>query len=145
VKLYSHVVKHDTGLAPNPFHGFCTSAVCTPSHAKARLKVGDWLIGNSQKKDGHRLVYAMQLCDVLSMNEYFQDSRFQNKKPKLDGAPEEQCGDNFTIKTRMLNGNDCRLASIMITLLLWQMWGKILRDDPFSRQSTSITLDADEC
>jgi len=95
VKLYSHVVKHDTGLAPNPFHGFCTSAVCTPSHAKARLKVGDWLIGNSQKKDGHRLVYAMQLCDVLSMNEYFQDSRFQNKKPKLDGAPEEQCGDNF--------------------------------------------------
>ena len=82
MKLYSHVVKHDTGLAPNPFHGFCTSAVCTPSHAKARLKVGDWLIGNSQKKDGHRLVYAMQLCDVLSMNEYFQDSRFQNKKPK---------------------------------------------------------------
>lgn len=37
----------------------------------------------------------MRISHVLSMNEYFQDSRFQSKRPKSEGAPEEQCGDNF--------------------------------------------------
>ncbi len=95
MKLYSHVIKHDTGLAPNPFHGYCTSALCTPSHKNARLKKGDWLIGNSPRKDGNRLVYAMRISEVLSMNQYFHDGRFERKKPKPEGAPEEQCGDNI--------------------------------------------------
>jgi hypothetical protein len=59
MRLCSHVVTDDTGFAPNPFHGYCTGAVCTPSHKSAGLKEGDWLIGHSTKKDGHRLVYAM--------------------------------------------------------------------------------------
>ena len=95
MKLYSHVITYDTGLAPNPFHDFCTSALCTPSHKNARLGNGDWLIGNSRKNDGNQLVYAMRVSKTLSMNEYFQDGQFERKKPKPDGAPEEQCGDNI--------------------------------------------------
>jgi hypothetical protein len=95
MRLCSHVVTHDTGLAPNPLHGYCTSAVCTPSHMNLRLKESDWLIGNSPNEDGNRLVYAMRIWDVLSMNEYFDDGRFKHKKPKPDGTLEEQCGDNI--------------------------------------------------
>ena len=95
MKLCSYVITVDTGLAPNPFHGFCTNALCTPSHMNARLHPGAWLIGNSSKADGNRLVYAMRIAEVLDMDVYFRDPRFQAKKPNLLGAPEEQCGDNF--------------------------------------------------
>lgn len=93
--LRSHVVTFDGGLAPNPFHGYCTSAVCTPSHTNARLKEKDWLIGHSSKGDGNRLVYAMRISEILRMNQYFDDERFERKKPKMDGKPEQQCGDNI--------------------------------------------------
>ena len=96
MKLCCHIIKNDTGLAPNPFHGYCTTALCTPSHMRAKLEKGDWLIGVSPKKDGNRLVYAMRISESpLEMNEYFHDSRFESKKPKPDGTEIEQCGDNF--------------------------------------------------
>jgi hypothetical protein len=95
MRLYSHVVTKDTGLAPNPFHGYCTTAVCAPSHMNAKLKRGDWLIGNSPKEDDYRLVYAMCISDILSMNQYFHDKRFESKKPKPDGTLIQQCGDNI--------------------------------------------------
>ena len=37
-RLCSYVVRHDKGLAPNPFWGYCTLAVCTPNHAGVRLE-----------------------------------------------------------------------------------------------------------
>src|SRR5437870_2160870 len=77
MRLCSHVVTVDAGLAPNPFHGYCTTAVCTPSHMNLKLEKGDWLIGNSPNEDGNRLVYAMRIADVLSMNQYFHDARFK--------------------------------------------------------------------
>jgi Nucleotide modification associated domain 2 len=101
MRLCSHVVKDDTGFAPNPFHGYCTEAVCTPSHMRAGLKEGEWLIGNSPnssklpKEDRNRLVYAMRISEVLCMNKYFHDERFAPKKPKPIGEIEEQCGDNI--------------------------------------------------
>jgi hypothetical protein len=61
---------------------------------KAKLEQGDWLIGNSPKQDRNRLVYAMRISEVLSMDGYFQDDRFQRKKPKPEGTPTQQCGDN---------------------------------------------------
>lgn len=98
MKLASHVVTADTGLAPNPFHGYCTTGLCTPSHRKAKLEPGDWLIGHSGKSEGSQLVYVMHIAEVLSMNEYFHDPRFQSKKPKPTGKMDEQCGDNFYYK-----------------------------------------------
>jgi len=94
MRLCSHVIKEDTGLAPNPFHNYCTSALCTPSHMNATLKEGNWLIGTCKSK----LVYAMCISEVLCMNSYFNDCRFMDKKPKIDGDPEDQCGDNIYFK-----------------------------------------------
>jgi hypothetical protein len=61
----------------------------------ARLRDGDWLVGISSKIDDNRLVYAMRISQSLSMDEYFHDTRFEKKKPKLNGSAIEQCGDNF--------------------------------------------------
>lgn len=108
MKLCTHVIKFDTGLAPNPFHGYCTSALCTPSHMNAGLLPGDWLIGNSDRADRNRLVYAMRISEVLGMDDYFRDPRFEAKKPNPVGTPENQCGDNFYFKE---NGRWHRLPS----------------------------------
>jgi hypothetical protein len=37
----------------------------------------------------------MLVSEVLTMNEYFGDRRFHAKKPKPNGSPIEQCGDNI--------------------------------------------------
>lgn len=109
MKIIRYVVKADTGLAPNPFHGWCTLAVCTPNHQRAKVDPGDWIVGNSEKPKGgsdsdRRLIYAMEVDESLTMNQYFGRAEFQAKKPNPWGTPEEQCGDNFYFtdpKTRL--------------------------------------------
>jgi hypothetical protein len=95
MKICSYVIKTDTGLAPNPFWGFCSLALCTPNHQNARLCPGDWIVGNSSVSDGQRLVYAMRIDEVLVFDSYFRDPRFKQKRPKPQGTLEEQSGDNF--------------------------------------------------
>lgn len=95
-KICSYIVKYDVGLAPNPFWGYCTLAVCTPNHQGAKLLKDDWIIGISPKEDGNRLVYLMQLTEQpMHFNQYYSDKRFQNKKPNKRGNYKEIVGDNF--------------------------------------------------
>lgn len=93
--LYTYVVREDTGLAPNPFWGICTLAVCTPNHQGSRVKCGDWIAGFLTKTRGHRFLYAMEVDEVLGLDDYYRDSRFETKKPDLRGSWKERCGDNF--------------------------------------------------
>jgi hypothetical protein len=89
-------MKCDSGLAPNPYWGFCTLAVCTPNHQGVRISAGDWVIGTQPRILGGKLVYAMKLAEErLFFDEYFRDQRFQNKKPVLTGDRKCICGDNF--------------------------------------------------
>ncbi|MFC1451894.1 hypothetical protein ACFLSJ_00955 [Verrucomicrobiota bacterium] len=39
-KICSYVMTTDTGFAPDPFHGRCTLAACTPNHVNARRREG---------------------------------------------------------------------------------------------------------
>ena len=96
--LYTYVMKHDTGLAPNPFWGACTLAVCTPNHQGSRAKPGDWIAGVSDKGHGYRIIYVMEVDERIRMDDYFLDGRFAAKKPIIDGTAQEQCGDNFYSK-----------------------------------------------
>ncbi|HEX8830700.1 MAG TPA: hypothetical protein VF705_06005 [Longimicrobium sp.] len=95
MQLYSYVVRVDSGFAPNPFGGYCTLAACTPNHQGARLEPGDWLMGNSDKAHGQRLIYAMRVSDVLEFDDYFRDSRFEAKRPRRNGDWQNRCGDNI--------------------------------------------------
>ena len=69
-KLYTYIMTVDSGLAPNPFWGYCTLAVCTPNHQGCRAKAGDYIAGFTTKREGYRLIYMMQVCEKLRMDKY---------------------------------------------------------------------------
>jgi hypothetical protein len=96
LKLYSYIVARDFGFAPNPFYGVCTLATCKPV-IRATAQIGDWIIGTGSKKhglDGH-LVYAMQVSEILTYDEYWADKRFASKRPNLHGSLKQAYGDNI--------------------------------------------------
>lgn len=94
--LFAYVVVRDFGFAPNPFHGACTLATCKPE-IRSAAKQGDWVagIGSVTKGYGGRLVYAMQVSEALTFNEYWADERFLKKHPYLSGSKKFQYGDNI--------------------------------------------------
>ena len=94
--LYSYVVRSDSGFAPNPFYGWCTLATCKP-RIRGHASVGDWIVGTSSKSTGlpPRLVYAMRVEEKLTFDAYWNDPRFQRKKPDQHGSRQRRCGDNI--------------------------------------------------
>lgn len=89
VRLFSYVVQHDLGHAPNPFHGYCTLAHCKFGKGRKNIvdlaKKDDWIVGTGgadmKVSAGHgRLIYAMKVSEILSLKEYFDDERFAPKK-----------------------------------------------------------------
>lgn len=96
MRLYSYVVRHDIGFAPNPFHGWCTLATCKQD-IRAKAQPGDWIVGTGSAPAGlgDRLVYAMRVEEVLTYDEYWNDPRFARKRPNLRGSFKQQYGDNI--------------------------------------------------
>ena len=104
-RLYSYILKHDTGFAPNPFYGFCTLATCKPMIRKT-ANVGDWIIGTGSKsrnRNGY-IVYAMRVTETMSFNDYWSDPRFRAKKPGQEGCWKSACGDNIYWWDPLTNG-----------------------------------------
>ena len=98
MRLCSYIVKTDKGLAPNPFWGYCTLAVCTPNHMGICAEPGDWFLGTTTSERGNKLLYAMDVFERLHFDTYFKDPRFEKKKPVVDGTWRQQCGDNMYFK-----------------------------------------------
>ena len=96
--LFSYVVRYDSGFAPNPFFGHCTLATCKPGIRK-HASVGDWVVGTGSGGAGVRragcLVYAMRVTETLSTAEYWDDPRFQRKKPEMRYNWVAASGDNI--------------------------------------------------
>ena len=78
--VFSYIVTSDSGFAPNPFHGFCTLACCKPM-IRRTARVGDWIVGLAPKRFGHGMVFAMRVGEKMTFADYWQDVRFQGKKP----------------------------------------------------------------
>jgi hypothetical protein len=102
--IYSYLIEHDLGLAPNPFGTYCTLAVCKPQIRKSnKLKIGDWVIGTGSKaleqSTGrilvNKLIYAMQVTEISTLEGYWADCRFEYKKPIMNGPLVTMFGDNF--------------------------------------------------
>lgn len=96
MRLYSYIVARDFGFAPNPFYRRCTLTTCKPQIRK-KACVGDWVIGTGSNKRGRRgyLVYAMQVNQIMTLEEYWQDLIYQAKRPKLYGSWKQAYGDNI--------------------------------------------------
>lgn len=94
VRGFSYIITRDFGFAPNPFHGVLTLATCKPRIRKA-AQVGDYLIGNSNKETGNKLVYMAKVDEILTFDQYWVDPRFQCKKPTMNGSFKTLYGDNI--------------------------------------------------
>jgi hypothetical protein len=102
MKLYLYTIVRDYGFAPNPFYNCCTLATCKPRIRKG-ASVGDWVVGTGGKTKynltGH-LIYAMKVDEVLDFNSYWNDPRFQGKRPVLNGSIKQLYGDNIYHRDR---------------------------------------------
>lgn len=110
--VYSYLIEHDFGLAPNPFGAYCTLAVCKPKIRKSsKLKLGDWVIGTGSRalEDAtgrilrDKIIYAMEVTEIMTLESYWDDERFQYKKPIMNGTLVTMFGDNFYHKDIMGN------------------------------------------
>lgn len=97
MKMFSYIITRDFGFAPNPFGGFCTLATCKPTIRKT-AQVGDWIIATGPKsfynKPGY-LFFAMKVEEKLTYNKYWEDERFQFKRPIFNGSLKQCFGDNI--------------------------------------------------
>ena len=94
MKLFSYVVEHDTGLAPNPENKVCTLVYCKYKRRKNKCRnivelaeKGDWIIGtggkNKKKSSGHgTIVYIMRVDEKLSFGKYLRC--FPNRRRPKD-------------------------------------------------------------
>ncbi len=78
-KLFSYVMDHDLGFAPNPFGGFCTLAKCKFGSSRRNIvdlaEECDWIAGtggaDQTKSAGHgKLIYAMRVDEKISLGKY---------------------------------------------------------------------------
>lgn len=58
--------------------------------------MGDWIVGLSSKSADNKLVYAMEVRDILTYEEYYRDDRFKVKIPDFNKKDViYKCGDNI--------------------------------------------------
>ncbi len=94
-RLFSYVVAHDTGFAPNVKGGYCTLACCKP-RIRGAARRGDLVLGTASSRYGrNRISFLMRVSEVLSFEDYFNDPRFAAKKP--DNDPD---GDNIYFRAK---------------------------------------------
>ena len=99
-RLFTYTIPVDDGSAPNPFRGMCSLAICKPSIRRVAKK-DDWVAGlgskNAQSGDLSRcLVYAMRVEQVLTLEQYDQQARFEwpHRVPNVQSADlSERLGD----------------------------------------------------
>lgn len=96
-RLFSYVVDHDNGFAPNPFGGFCTLAKCKYGTPKKPNIVelaqnGDWVVGTGGATGFRRgesagigkLIYAMRVDEKLPLSDYcrrYEGKRIDARRP----------------------------------------------------------------
>ncbi len=104
VMIYSYVVEHDLGFAPNPFHGVCSIACCKPQIRKV-AKEGDYILGTGAARPNltAHLTFWMRVDKIITFDQYWSDPSFRRKKPVMSGTKFLRYGDN--IYHRDGNGN----------------------------------------
>lgn len=100
MRVFSYVVEHDVGFAPNPFHRICTLAACKPRIRKV-AKPGDIIIGTGAREAAGRLIYWAMIDEVITIDQYWNDDRYKNKKVVMNGSKMQQYGDNIYYHSKL--------------------------------------------
>lgn len=92
-RVFSYIVVHDSGFSPNPFHGLLTLACCKPL-IRRTASVGDIIVGLSSRNE--RVVYAVQVADVVGFEEYWTDPEYRARRPVMNAREIiHRTGDNI--------------------------------------------------
>ena len=95
MRVYSYVVKFDTGFAPNPFWGALTLACCKPKIRK-HAAPGDLIVGLTGAGGGNRVVFVAYINEKLTFNRYWADKRFRATRPDISSSRRaKHHGDNI--------------------------------------------------
>jgi len=96
LRVYSYIIDHDLGFAPNPFHGVCTLAACKPQIRKS-ARIGDIVIGTGSRPNGleGRLSYWMRVTRITTFTDYWFAPEFRAKRPRMNGSRMLRHGDNI--------------------------------------------------
>jgi hypothetical protein len=102
-KLFSYVVDHDLGFAPNPYGGYCTLAHCKFKQERRNIiemaEIGHWVAGTGglgSTSAGHRkLIYGMRVEEKMTLRDYARDERFWCRDDNL--AEYCDCTDRFVL------------------------------------------------
>jgi hypothetical protein len=106
-KVFSYVVQHDTGHAPNPY--FRVSALCSckyrksprePKNVVELAEPGDWIVGTggadlTKSAGHHKLVYAMKVEQKITRGKYFRRPALDGKKPSGKEGGDQSRGENL--------------------------------------------------
>lgn len=96
LSLFTYILDHDVGFAPNPFFKVCTLAACKPKIRK-RASVGDYIIGTGSARRGRAgaLIYWMYVEEVSDFDTYWSEPSFLRKRPVMNGSMLQRHGDNI--------------------------------------------------
>ena len=96
MRVFSYKLVRDYGFAPNPFGEYCTLATCKPQ-IRAAAHAGDLVIGCGSAALGlqERIIFAMQVAEKISFQEYWNDGRFATKRPNFAASRSHAYGDNI--------------------------------------------------
>jgi hypothetical protein len=100
-QLFTYVITHDGGFAPNPFYGTLTLNCCKPD-IRRHAQVGDWVAAFTAAgfpAGRGLLVYAMRVSQKMTMVEYeaWTHNHLPEKIPPQGGGlarHERQAGDS---------------------------------------------------
>jgi hypothetical protein len=118
-KACFYIMTVDTGFAPNPFHGVCTLAACTPNHCKANLEPGDLIVGCFRSKKVSNYLGAVQNIRLAGTsvgrhnrgdtarqgNRRYRQNHSQDKG-FFDVGDQLSWGLTISFPARILNAND---------------------------------------
>lgn len=105
--LYCYKMTHDTGFAPNPYHGVLTLATCKPVIRRCAKKgywISGWASNVVQGKDkkytdkAQKLIYLAEISEVISIEEYWNKYPQKRQPDQLsDGKKEgyKSCGNTI--------------------------------------------------
>jgi hypothetical protein len=90
VRVYRYVIRVDAGSAPNYDPPFVTLAICKPRIRRA-ARVGDMVLafsGGNLSPEPHGVRWAGVVSEKMTFEEYWDDPRFQSKKPRVSARPD---------------------------------------------------------
>ena len=90
MKVWTYVITNDSGVAPNFDPPMPTLAVCKPQ-IRRQARPGDLVLafcGKSISTNPHAVRWAGIVCEVLTFTEYWNDPRFDSKKPSASPNPD---------------------------------------------------------